>query len=155
MPWKGLVLNTEATNYNYLGLSGSLNQNITLWNAAVGYKFLKNNAASLTLQFSDIFRTRLNSTHSESKYFAQDYDRRRDPQVLRLNFNWRFGKIVAGVLTWAASGAGTFPAATVNNRVASGPTVGGAQLNGMVKGQGHKVGTFTTDAEVIAATSVF
>ena len=59
--------------------------------------FLKNNAASLTLQFSDIFRTRLNSTHSESKYFVQDYDRRRDPQVLRLNFNWRFGKIDANL----------------------------------------------------------
>ena len=59
--------------------------------------FLKNNAASLTLQFSDIFRTRLNSTHSESAYFMQDYDRRRDPQVLRLNFNWRFGKIDASL----------------------------------------------------------
>ena len=59
--------------------------------------FLKNNAASLTLQFSDIFRTRLNSTHSESQYFVQDYNRRRDPQVLRLNFNWRFGKIDANL----------------------------------------------------------
>ena len=59
--------------------------------------FLKNNAASLTLQFSDIFRTRLNATHSESHYFVQDYTRRRDPQVLRLNFNWRFGKIDANL----------------------------------------------------------
>ncbi len=59
--------------------------------------FLKNNAASLTLQFSDIFRTRLNSTHSESQYFVQDSDRRRDPQVARLNFNWRFGKIDANL----------------------------------------------------------
>ena len=64
---------------------------------AIRKDFLKNNAASLTLQFSDIFRSRLNSTHSESKYFVQDYDRRRDPQVLRLNFNWRFGKIDASL----------------------------------------------------------
>ncbi|MBC7509513.1 MAG: TonB-dependent receptor [Ferruginibacter sp.] len=64
---------------------------------AIRKDFLKNNAASLTLQFSDIFRLRLNSTHSESKYFVQDYDRRRDPQVLRLNFNWRFGKIDASL----------------------------------------------------------
>jgi outer membrane receptor protein involved in Fe transport len=64
---------------------------------AIRKDFLKNNAASLTLQFSDIFRTRLNSTHSESAYFIQDYDRRRDPQVLRLNFNWRFGKIDASL----------------------------------------------------------
>ncbi len=59
--------------------------------------FLKNNAASLTLQFSDIFRTRLNATHSESFYFIQDYSRRRDPQLLRLNFNWRFGKMDANL----------------------------------------------------------
>jgi outer membrane receptor protein involved in Fe transport len=54
--------------------------------------FLKNNAASLTLQVNDIFRTRLNATHSESIFFVQDNQRRRDPQVVRLNFNWRFGK---------------------------------------------------------------
>jgi hypothetical protein len=54
--------------------------------------FLKNNTASLTLQVSDIFRTRLNATHAESVYFVQDNERRRDPQVVRLNFNWRFGK---------------------------------------------------------------
>ena len=55
-------------------------------------EFLKNNAASLTLQMSDIFRTQLSASHSESQYFIQDNERRRDPQVLRLNFNWRFGK---------------------------------------------------------------
>ena len=54
--------------------------------------FLKNNAASLTLSVNDIFRTKVYSTHSESVYFVQDNTRRRDPQVARLNFNWRFGK---------------------------------------------------------------
>ena len=56
-------------------------------------EFLKNNAASITLQFSDIFRTRLYATHSEAASFVQDNERRRDPQFVRLNFNWRFGKI--------------------------------------------------------------
>ncbi len=55
-------------------------------------EFLKNNAASLTLQVNDIFRTKLSATHSESIFFIQDNERRRDPQVVRLNFNWRFGK---------------------------------------------------------------
>ncbi|MDB5199921.1 MAG: TonB-dependent receptor [Chitinophagaceae bacterium] len=54
--------------------------------------FLKNNAASLTLSMNDIFRTKVYSTHSESIYFVQDNIRRRDPQVARLSFNWRFGK---------------------------------------------------------------
>ena len=60
--------------------------------------FLKNNTASLTLQISDIFRTRLNSSYTQSVYFIQESDRRRDPQVLRLNFNWRFGKIDISLL---------------------------------------------------------
>ncbi|MFM2359667.1 MAG: hypothetical protein RLY16_1660, partial [Bacteroidota bacterium] len=60
---------------------------------AIRKDFLKNNAASLTLQMNDIFRTKFNATHSESPFFIQDVSRIRDPQVLRLNFNWRFGKI--------------------------------------------------------------
>ena len=59
---------------------------------AIKKEFLKNNAASLTLQFSDVLRTKKYSSHSESTDFVQDVERRRDPQMVRLNFNWRFGK---------------------------------------------------------------
>jgi len=65
---------------------------------AIRKDFLKNNAASLTLQMSDVFRTRLNSTFTESIYFIQETSRRRDPQVLRLNFSWRFGKFDVSLL---------------------------------------------------------
>lgn len=60
---------------------------------SVKKEFMKNNAASITLQCSDIFRTRTYSTHAESDYFVQDNERLRDPQVFRLSFNWRFGKM--------------------------------------------------------------
>jgi outer membrane receptor protein involved in Fe transport len=59
---------------------------------AIKKEFLKNNAASLTLSVNDIFRTKIYRTHAESIYFIQDNSRRRDPQVFRLNFNYRFGK---------------------------------------------------------------
>ena len=59
---------------------------------AIKKDFLKNNAASLTLQFSDILRTKKYETHAETAFFIQDNSRRRDPQVVRLNFSWRFGK---------------------------------------------------------------
>ncbi len=58
----------------------------------IKYEFLKNRAASISLNMSDVFRTRRSYTHAESQYFTQDVFRRRDPQLLRLNFNWRFGK---------------------------------------------------------------
>ncbi|MER3471111.1 MAG: TonB-dependent receptor [Chitinophagaceae bacterium] len=60
--------------------------------AAIRYDFLKNKVASLSLNVNDIFRTRLYDAHSESSLFTQDVTRRRDPQVFRLNFNFRFGK---------------------------------------------------------------
>ncbi len=58
----------------------------------IKYEFLKNRAASISLNMSDVFATRRSYTHSESQYFIQDVYRQRDPQLLRLNFNWRFGK---------------------------------------------------------------
>ncbi len=62
---------------------------------AVKKSFLKDNAASVTLAISDIFATRRTDMHSESQYFIQDYNRLRDPQMVRLTFAYRFGKIDA------------------------------------------------------------
>lgn len=60
--------------------------------AGFRYEFLKNKQASISLNINDIFRTRRSDIRSESPYFIQDVFRRRDPQVARLSFNWRFGK---------------------------------------------------------------
>jgi outer membrane receptor protein involved in Fe transport len=49
-------------------------------------------SGSLSLSMNDIFRTQLYKTYSESIYFTQLSSRRRDPQILRLNFSYRFGK---------------------------------------------------------------
>lgn len=57
----------------------------------------KNKTGSLTVQCNDIFRTRINATHAATAWFVQDNSRLRDPQVLRLNFNWRFGKFDASL----------------------------------------------------------
>ena len=53
---------------------------------------IKKNNATLSLNFNDVFRTRRYFVYSESPYFVQEEWRRRDPQVVRLNFNYRFGK---------------------------------------------------------------
>lgn len=45
--------------------------------------FLKNNAASVTLQVSDIFRTRVYDTYAETNFFIQENSRRRDPQIVK------------------------------------------------------------------------
>lgn len=65
--------------------------------AAVRFEFLKNKAASLSLNVNDIFKTRKYGIHSESIYFIQDAERIRDAQIFRLNFNYRFGKFDASL----------------------------------------------------------
>ena len=55
------------------------------------------NSASVTLSMNDIFRTELYSVHSESAFMIQDTQRRRDPQVAKLNFSYRFGKFDASL----------------------------------------------------------
>ncbi|MBC7946811.1 MAG: TonB-dependent receptor [Chitinophagaceae bacterium] len=64
---------------------------------AVRYEFLKNRAASLSVNMNDVLQTRRQDIHSESAFFAQDVFRRRDPQIVRVNFNWRFGKFDASL----------------------------------------------------------
>ena len=59
---------------------------------AIRKEFMKERRGSLTLSMNDLFRTRVYSTYSESEFFTQEFSRRRDWRVLRLNFNWRFGK---------------------------------------------------------------
>ena len=62
---------------------------------AIKKTFLKNDAASISLSIKDIFKTRYMSQYSQSEYFVQNYNRLRDPQMVRLNFSYRFGKIDA------------------------------------------------------------
>lgn len=60
---------------------------------AVKKSFLKNNAASITLSMSDIFRNRESKMYSFSDLFHQEYDRLKDPQLFRVVFAYRFGKM--------------------------------------------------------------
>lgn len=53
---------------------------------------IKKNTASVSINWNDIFRSRRYFVHSEADGFVQDDWRRRDPQVVRINFSYRFGK---------------------------------------------------------------
>lgn len=69
------------------------------WGVDVAFRkaFLKNNAASFTLSFNDIFRTRFNEQISQSSFFYQDYYRLNNPQMVKLSFTYRFGKMDVSV----------------------------------------------------------
>jgi outer membrane receptor protein involved in Fe transport len=59
---------------------------------AVRKEFMKDKKASVSLSINDLFKTRRYATYSESEFFVQDFVRRQDWRVVRLNFSYRFGK---------------------------------------------------------------
>lgn len=72
---------------------------------ALKYEFNKDRM-SLSLGVSDIFKTRRNITYQESEFFTQRAESRRDWQVFRLNFSWKFGKADATLFKRKNSGSG-------------------------------------------------
>jgi ferric enterobactin receptor len=60
-------------------------------------KAMLNNKLTASLSFSDIFRSRKQDQYTYSEYFTQDYSRLRNPQMLRLNLTYSFGKIDASL----------------------------------------------------------
>jgi outer membrane receptor protein involved in Fe transport len=68
------------------------------FDAAIKKDFLKDKSLSVSLCMNDIFNTRVTKIHSvstSSKNISstQDMWRQRDPQQLRVNLSWRFGKM--------------------------------------------------------------
>ncbi|MEY3397626.1 MAG: hypothetical protein RL220_220, partial [Bacteroidota bacterium] len=73
--------------------------------AALRYDFYKD-AMSLSIGISDVFKTRRNITYQESDYFIQTSENRRDWQVVRINYSWKFGKMDTSVFRRRGGGGG-------------------------------------------------
>jgi len=59
--------------------------------------FGKSKNLSASVSVSDVFKTRISDTHSESEFFIQNTLRKRDQQVFRFNMSWKFGKLDTSV----------------------------------------------------------
>ncbi len=86
-PW---MWGPQSTIQGYINPSYSID-------AALKYEFLKDQAASFTISMSDIFKTRVTDLHSETAFYIQNSVRKRDAQVVRVNFTYRFGKFDASI----------------------------------------------------------
>lgn len=90
MPWKGFVFTTEVAQQVYEGISDNFSQNYTLWNAGVGYKFMKKDAAEVRLTAFDL----LNQNQAISRNFTETYTEDVYTNILRqyflLNFSYKF-----------------------------------------------------------------
>lgn len=63
---------------------------------AVKKTFLAGKMA-VSLSANDIFRSRIQDQYTYSTYFTQDYSRIKDPQMVRLNWSYNFGKVDASL----------------------------------------------------------
>jgi outer membrane receptor protein involved in Fe transport len=85
--WGGFV---QTTAQGYQKSNGAVD-------LAVRKEFMKDRKASISVGINDIFRTRRFGNYSEAEFFIQDFERRQDWRVVRLNFNYRFGKFDASL----------------------------------------------------------
>jgi len=82
---------SQSSSQGYLGPNLGVD-------VAVRYSFLKEKRASIAISVNDVLKTRKIDIHSESPIFVQNAFRRTNPQLVRINFNWKFGKVDATFL---------------------------------------------------------
>lgn len=85
-PWKGLVLQTEVNHQYFDGLSEGLTNNFIIWNAGLGYKFMKNRLAELRITAFDL----LGQNNSLTRNITETYYEDVQTNVLRRYFMLTF-----------------------------------------------------------------
>ncbi|RFS13532.1 TonB-dependent receptor [Emticicia sp. C21] len=69
---KGFVFQTEVVNQSYSGLGAGYNRSFTLWNAGLGYKFLKKQAGELRFNVFDILKQNNSISRNVSTAYIED-----------------------------------------------------------------------------------
>lgn len=71
---KGFVINTDLTHNFYNGLSQNFNQEFLLWNAYIGYKFLKNRSLEAKISVFDILNQNRSVGRNVTASYTEDYN---------------------------------------------------------------------------------
>ena len=72
MPTRSLVLETSVAHSLYTGLGEDYDDTSLLWNAALGYKFLKANGGEVRLVVADLLNRNTNVSRSITEFYIQD-----------------------------------------------------------------------------------
>jgi hypothetical protein len=91
-PWKGLIIQSQYSHLYFSGLSTSYNQSISLWNGAIGYKFLKNKQAEIKLSVYDILNENNNIQRTNTDSYIQDTQTNALNRYYLLTFTYNFKK---------------------------------------------------------------
>lgn len=88
MPTKSLVLETSVAHSLYNGLGSNVDNTSFLWNAALGYKFLKGNGGEVRLIVADILNRNTNVSRSITEFYIQDSSSNVLGRYILLNFTY-------------------------------------------------------------------
>ena len=91
-PWKGLVLQSDFSNMYYSGLTTNFNQSISLWNTAVGYKFLENKQAEFRFTIYDLLNKNNSVARTNTDSYIQDSQTNVLNRYYMLTFTYNFKK---------------------------------------------------------------
>lgn len=85
---KGWFLQNDISNQRYNGLTEGFNQSYTLWNAAIGKKFLKNNAGELKLSVFDLLKQNQSFVRTVTNLYIEDAQSQVLQQYFMLTFTY-------------------------------------------------------------------
>jgi len=94
MFWKGFVFNTSLNNTLYRGVGAAFNQNFFLWNAALGYKFLKDKSLEVRASVFDILGQNNSVSRTVNDAYIEDVrtDVLQRYVMLTVTYNLRYFK---------------------------------------------------------------
>ena len=84
----GLVFRTDLTHQYYQGLSSDYNESYLLWNAEIGYKFLKNDQAEVKLQAFDLLKQNQSIARTVNDLYIEDSITEVLQQYVMLSFTY-------------------------------------------------------------------
>lgn len=96
MPWKGLVINSEVFYNHFFGLQQGFNNNFVLWNAAIGYKFLKNRAGEVRISAFDLLGQNVSITRQVTESYLEDINTNLLRRYVMLSFTYTLKKFNGG-----------------------------------------------------------
>jgi hypothetical protein len=86
------VLATDLTNTLYTGLGQGFNQNYTLWNASLGYKFLKDKSLQVDLYAFDLLKQNNSISRTITDSYIEDAQTNVLQRFFMLRLSWRIRK---------------------------------------------------------------
>jgi hypothetical protein len=87
--WGGLTFRTDARNQLYRRTEAGFNQTYTLWNMTLAEKFLKDNAAEISLQAFDLLNQNKNITQTVTDSYIEEQQTKNLHRYFLLTFTYR------------------------------------------------------------------